>query len=495
MTGRMQAVLIHAGVGVLQGSMGVHAALQAEVPMVVMSGESTSLGEDPDLAIEPQWYGGLTVGGIERFIEPVTKWARQVLSPHTLYESVVRAGEMAQRPPMGPIYLNVPLEHMLHPWELATDARDVPPAPKVVAPANEVEKVAGLLAKAKSPVIVTETSGRDPAGFGALVELAELVGAPVIAGRSSTTANFPSDNPLYLGMANYEALKDADLVLLLSARAPWYPARIRPTSGKIVAINDVSFKGHMIYQNLHADMYLEGDVTASLQLLAEAVRSAGVNAKAVTERRARWAKVHASHVGGLRSAEKKAMANGKIEPLAVCTTLAEVMPENTIVFDETITHSMMLRQHLPMTGPQSFFRGYGGLGQGIGTAMGIKLAAPERPVVLFVGDGSFLYNPIVQALGASKQHELPVLIIVMNNRHYEAMRGGHVHHYPGGAAESADLWHGVHINGPNYEELGAPFGLAGQRVEKLGELKAALQSGLNSVKNGKTAILNVSVSK
>jgi len=69
MTGRPQAVLLHAGVGVLQGSMGIHGAMQNEVPMVVMSGESQTLGEDPALDIEAQWYGGLTVGGIERFVD------------------------------------------------------------------------------------------------------------------------------------------------------------------------------------------------------------------------------------------------------------------------------------------------------------------------------------------------------------------------------------------------------------------------------------------
>jgi acetolactate synthase I/II/III large subunit len=128
-TGRPQAVLLHAGVGVLQGSMGIHGALQNEVPMVVMSGESQTLGENPDLDIEQQWYGGLTVGGIERFVEPVTKWARAVTSPYTLYESVIRAGEMAQRAPKGPIYLNVALEHMLHDWTPPASPREVPPAP------------------------------------------------------------------------------------------------------------------------------------------------------------------------------------------------------------------------------------------------------------------------------------------------------------------------------------------------------------------------------
>jgi len=114
MTGRMQAVLLHAGAGLLQGSAGMHSAMLAEVPMVIMSGESLSFGEDPKLAIEPQWYRSLSiVGGPQRLVEPVTKWATQAANVHTLYEHVVRAGEFAQRTPMGPVYLNAPLEVML----------------------------------------------------------------------------------------------------------------------------------------------------------------------------------------------------------------------------------------------------------------------------------------------------------------------------------------------------------------------------------------------
>ena len=150
-TGRPQAVLLHAGVGMLQGSMGVHGALQNEVPMVVMSGESQTLGEDPDLDIEQQWYGGLTVGGIERFVEPVAKWARAVTSPHTLYESVIRAGEMAQRVPKGPIYLNVALEHMLHDWTPPAAAREVPPAPKVQPRQEDVDRGRRAAAQCQEP--------------------------------------------------------------------------------------------------------------------------------------------------------------------------------------------------------------------------------------------------------------------------------------------------------------------------------------------------------
>jgi acetolactate synthase-1/2/3 large subunit len=488
-------VLLHAGVGVLQGSMGIHGAMQNEVPMVVMSGESQTLGEDPALDIEAQWYGGLTVGGIERFVEPVAKWARAVTSPHTLYESVIRAGEMAQRMPKGPIYLNVALEHMLHDWTPPAAAREVPPAPIVRPRQEDVAKVAELVRNSKNPVIVTETAGRDPNAFSALVELADLLAIAVINGRVNAYANFPTSHPLYLGMGRYKALDDADLVLLVGARAPWYPPRRRPTSGKIVAVHDNPLKDHMVYQTLHADYYLEGDIAESLTLLIAAMKSAKIDAATVSARRQRWTREHENYVAELRAMREKAQNGSAIDPLSLLGALAEVMPADTIYVDETITHSPLIRQHLPQTTPQSFFRGSGGLGQGIGTALGIKLAAPTRPVALLIGDGSFLYNPIIQALGASKRHELPIIIIVLNNKKYEAMRKGHVHHYPDGASASKDLHFGVTIDGPDYERLGSHFGFHGQRVENRAELDGALQSALAATKAGRTAILNVVVSR
>src|SRR5207247_1723308 len=83
----------------------------------------------------------------------------------------------------GPIYLNVALEHMLHEWTPPSAAREVPPAPTVQPRPADVERVAELLRNCKSPVIVTETAGRDPDAFSALVELADLLPIAVIHRR------------------------------------------------------------------------------------------------------------------------------------------------------------------------------------------------------------------------------------------------------------------------------------------------------------------------
>ena len=491
-TGRMQAVLLHAGAGLLQGSAGMHSALLAEVPMVILSGESLTFGEDPKLDIEPQWYRSLSiVGGPHRLVEPVTKWASQAASPHTLYEHVVRAGEIAQRIPRGPVYLNVPLEVMLQEWTPPEHPRKIPPVPRTRAKDADVERIAGLLIDARNPVILTDSAGRDPETFTALIELADLFGTPVGGGRGASFANFPKNHGLHLGSGIEPFLKGADLVLLVSCKAPWYPPSRKPTTATIVAIDENPLKGTMVYQSLQADHYLEGEVATSLHLLIEAAKAAGVGVAVHADRRARWQREHDRIVAAERAAEAQAKDGARIDPLALVGALREAMPTDAIYVEETITHAGMLQQHLPWTEPQSFFRVGGGLGQGLGMALGVKLGAPKRPVAALIGDGSFLYNPVVQSLGASKGNDLPIFIVVFNNGQYRAMQKGHLHHYADGVAQGADIWHGVTIDGPDYAELGKPFGFHGQRVDRPGELKGAIRTAMRAVEDGRTAILNL----
>ena len=492
-TGRPQAVLIHAGVGLMHGSMAILSANQAEVPVIVMSGESTTFGDDPDVPMEPQWYGGVSVGGAHRYVQPIVKWATQVTSAANIYHTVTRAGEMAQRVPQGPVYVNVSLEAMLHPWTKPVDLRPVAAAPKTRALPEDIEAVAGLLRAARNPVIVTEGSGRDPAAFAALIALAERIGAPVIGGRASIYTNFPRNHPLWLGYQNFGHLDNADLILLVGGKAPWYPASKRPGTGKIVSISEYPIKHHLAYQVLHADYYLEGNIAQALTMLAEATTC---DVAARDARRARWAGEHDRLVASLEAARAKSLAAEGIDAVALAAVAGEMLPADAIYVDETITHMPVMRPHLPLDHPQSFFRVTGGaLGQGIGAALGAKLAARDKVVALFVGDGSFLYNPIIQALGASKTYDLPILIVVCNNGRYEAMRKGHVLYYPGGAAETSQSHHGVHIEAPRYEDLGSHFGFFGASAHSVDELRGAMRDALAALAQGKTAILNVSLVK
>ena len=489
-TGRMQAVLLHAGAGLLQGSAGLHSATLAEVPMVVMSGESLTFGEDPALPIEPQWYHSLSiVGGPQRLVEPVVKWASQAGSVHTLYEHVVRAGEFAQRNPKGPVYLNAPLEVMLQPWTPPEHPRAVPPAPRTRPAESEVERVARLVAQAKNPMILCDGL-RDAQAFAALVAFAEAVGAPV-GHRRLAYGNFPKGHPLSLGHGVLPHLKDADLVLLVECKAPWYPPSRKPTAGKVVVIDENPLKGSMVYQSLEADHYLEGDVAQSLRLLTAALPGGG----RYEDRAGRWRAEHERIAAADRAAEAEAAKGERIEPVALAGALRRAMPQDAVYVEETITHAGMLHQHLAWDRPHSFFRPAGGLGQGLGMALGVKLALKDRPVAALIGDGSFLYNPVVQAFGAAKGYGLPILAIVCDNRRYQAMQTGHLHHYADGVARETDMWHGVHIEGPDYSELGRPFGFHGERVERPAQLEPAITAALAALGEGKSAVLDVMLSR
>jgi acetolactate synthase-1/2/3 large subunit len=108
-----------------------------------------------------------------------------------------------------------------------------------------------------------------------------------------------------------------------------------------------------------------------------------------------------------------------------------------------------------------------------------------------IGDGSLLYNPIIQGLGASAQHKLPLLIVVFNNKKYASMKANHVRYYPDGVAVTTNVFHGVELDPPDFAKLTAHFGGTGKTVTDPGDLAAALREGLATVAKGETAIINV----
>ncbi|MAL62203.1 MAG: thiamine pyrophosphate-dependent enzyme [Pseudomonadota bacterium] len=492
MTGRMQAVMLHTGVGLLQGSIGIDTAYRQSVPMVVVSGESLSYSEHDGFDPGPQWHGVLSVvGGPTVLASGITKWSQSVSSQHTLYEQLIRAGEMAQRSPAGPVYMSVPIETMLHDWTPPQAPRAVPPAPKPVPPAEDIEAVADMLLNAKNPAIVAESIGRDPAGYSATVELSEMLAIPVSECRWLDFTNFPKEHPMYQGMGEPDYLKDCDVVLTLRARAPWTPPSAKPANAKIVNIDETPFRPHMVHQSLQADIFLEGDAIATLQSLNSIICDRVVDAE-VSQRWEKWSEAHNDMVARNKAIEADGLAKETITPIGLCATLSALLPDDAVFVDETITHRPIIIRHLDYRGPRSFYTAAtGGLGQGLGLALGTKLARPDCFVVSVIGDGSFMYNPVVQSLTLSKHEELPIFVVIFNNMGYSAMRKEHHSYYPNGLAANNSTSVGHTITDMDYAELARAFGFYGRKVDRLIELENAIQEGQRAVCNGQTAILNV----
>jgi acetolactate synthase I/II/III large subunit len=246
----------------------------------------------------------------------------------------------------------------------------------------------------------------------------------------------------------------------------------------------------MVYQSHQADMYLEGNVAQTLRDLADATT---VDKATVEARRKELAAAHDAMVEKRSAAQAAARKKIPIDPMWLCASLNAVMPKDTIYLDEVTTHTATLRQHLVWNQPQCLFTRQGGLGQGLGLSLGIKLAKPEREVVTLIGDGAFLYNPVLGSLGAARDYKLPTMALIFNNKKYAAMQGMHQRMYPDGIAAEIDLYHGTHINPPDFVKVAESVDGYGEQVTDPETLQDALKRGLDANRSGKPAIIDVIV--
>ncbi len=489
-TGRMQAVLLHAGAGLLQGSMAIYGARTMGVPMLVMSGESVGYGEG-DFDPGPQWYRNLSVvGGPQRLVDPLVKTALQSTSVETLYHSVLRAGELAQRAPRAPTYVCVSMESMIEEWSKPEMMSAAAPAPAVRPTNADIASVAEKLAQSRSPFILIGSAGSDRETFDALTELAELLAIPVLDAPGADVANFAKSHDLYLGLDATPYLKEMDFALLVDNEAPWYPPSHFPKTARIVAIGSSPLKDTLVYQVTGAEQYLEGDTAIILRLLVEAVRAQKLDAAAIATRHSRWKAEHDRLQQRLEAAERKAAAEASITVPLVAQLLRQAIPDAVYV-DETIVHAKLVREHMTWDEPFGFYRAPNGLGQGLGYALGIKLAMPQRTVVVTMGDGTFLYNPVIPALAFAEEHKLPMLILIFNNAKYAAMQYYHDKFYPTGTAITTKDYYGVDLKGVKYEQAASMVDGYSARVETPAELKTALDQALKFLAAGKSAIINM----
>lgn len=485
-TGRLAAVVLHTTVGALHAAMLLRAALHERIPLVVLAGESIAFAEPPSVPVGRQWLRLLTdTGGPARLMENCAKWSFGLNAGMLLPHTIQRACQIAVAAPKGPVFVSVPLEHLV-----ATVPAPAPPATlplAAVASDAAIDQLAGALNAARNPVIITEEAGRDPAAVPALVELAETLGAPVFEAWQPSYVNFPRRHPLAGGIAADdlpELLKEADTVFLVESVLPWHPPS-RITDKKVLVLGEEPLQSRLPFWGFRADVIATGEVAPSLRALYR-----------------KLTKKSASHAWPARLGERRAklMEAGRlagekplIENLWVGHVLNQVLPGNAVVVNETITHRLALHQQLERLGPGAFYEAsYGGLGGGLGLALGVKSAQPERIVVLTIGDGAFHYNPVVASLGAAQEHGLPIFVILFNNAGYLSQKSDVINTFPQGEAARVGKVVGTSIMPtPDYPAIARAYGGIGERVEQPAALQAALERGLATVAQGRLALLEV----
>jgi acetolactate synthase-1/2/3 large subunit len=243
-----------------------------------------------------------------------------------------------------------------------------------------------------------------------------------------------------------------------------------------------------------SDLVVTGEVEPSLAMLVERVKKL-LRPGSRAAQTARWHARHQQWRAMLREEVQASAARKLVTTRRVVGELNELLPADALIVDETITHRMEINRFLDRLSPGRYFSGaYGGLGTGLGTALGVKAAAPDRTVINLIGDGSFNYNPVLAGLGFCQEHTMPILIVLFNNAGYLSQKSGIPHHYPEGYAVKSNTFVGTSITpSPDYAAIARAFGGYGEKVDDPGQVRPALQRGLQAVAKGQLALLDMTL--
>jgi acetolactate synthase-1/2/3 large subunit len=497
-THRPQLVVVHVDVGTQNLGGNVHDAMRGQAGVVILAGRAPytvdgMLPGSRDRAI--QWQQDVTdqIGIVRSYV----KWSHELNRVDTLHQLVPRAVQLAASEPWGPVYMSAAREVLMQPP--AGERVDLSVAQRtrsMVTSAGDpqaLEQLAEWLCEAEAPVAIAGNLGRHPEAVTHLVRLAETVGMRLVDTRGPL--NVPAGHPLFVDDGN-AAIAEADALLLLDVDVPWIPRHVQPAAGAHIAQLDIDpLKETMALWGFPVDLPIQADTAKALVGLQAAVerRATAASRQRWAERRDRYAAAQRAHQDRLRASLQALRTQKPIAAEWVGAALAERLPDQTIVLDETVTSADAVRRFLGRQQPGSVLSaGAPGLGWALGAGVGVRLAAPDHTVVALVGDGSFVFGSPIAALWAAQQAAAPFLTIIMNNGGYNASKMPVLGLFPDGASRRANAFPGVRFHTPpDYAALARSCHAYGERVEDPAELTAAIERGLAAVNAGQAAVLDV----
>ena len=416
---------------------------------------------------------------------PLVKWSSEVHRLVELPRAIHRAAKTALAPPRGPVFLSLPGD------VLTSEAEVDLGAPTRVAmghrgDAEAIDAAAKLLLRSERPVIMAGDAVAQSRAHAEIVEVAELLGAPVYPEGVASTASFPASHPLFKGAVTRLApniralLEQHDLLFSIGGDlfTMSLPSDVDPMP-KGLPIIHIDTDPWELGKNYPEKVSILGDARATLKDLLVALKS-NMTAAQREAAKARVAAIRAAVAAELEKLKARARSEAHevpIRPLSLMHALGELLPPEAVVIDESISSSAGLRQLIKSNDPQSFFalRG-GGIGWGLPAAIGAKLALPDRPVVALIGDGSALYT--CQALWTAAHEQVPVVFVILNNASYRILKQ-RVNNMRGHAAQT-DLYVGMDLVNPRVDFVGLArsFGLAAERATTLAEATALVKRGI-----------------
>ena len=494
-TGRAQAVFVHVDVGTQNIGGALHNAFRCRTPVFIFAGLSPH-------TMEGELHGGRNAhiqfiqnaadqAGIVR---GYTKLNYEYRSGKNIQQMTYRALQIAQSEPRGPVYLTATREALEDEGvDIAADMREWGAISPAALDEESVKTLSFALSEAKKPLIITTYSGRNPECVGELVKLAERLAIPVVEVHEQPCMNFPGDNPLHAGFDPHGFVEFADLALVIDCDVPWIPVSAKPKANcRVFYIDADPLKEHIPLWSVKGERFMRADsYTAIRQLNRELEANTLMLNQELIE--ARRLKVHEIHRKMRESWKRIDAEEGVITPEFLTTCLNEVVDDDTVILNETITSHLAIDQLLPRNKPGTLF-GNGGssLGWHGGAAVGMKLAYPEKDIVALAGDGTYIFSCPTAVHWMAAKYEAPFMTVIYNNQGWNAPKQITKRQHPDGAAVKNDNFRTSLSPSAKLDLVAqAAGGAFAKTVSEPGELRQALAEGREAVKLGKAAVINV----
>jgi acetolactate synthase-1/2/3 large subunit len=473
-TGMPQAVMAHVTVGLANCVMGVINAAADNVPLLIMSGKTPITEGDRLGARNVPIHWGQDIRDVSSSVRSACKWEYELRYAEEVEPLIDRAIAVAMTEPRGPVFLALPREPLAESMPAGTvntPMRAATPAAPAPDPAT-LDRVVDILANAKRPLAI---SGRgDPEGRvgAALQTLAEKLSLPVTEFWPTRNV-LASDHPLHAGYETGPLLAEADAVLVIDALVPWILNQVQlPDGCTVIQLGADPLFGRFPTRGFPVDIAMQGDPATALEALAAAVPDRSelqemVAAPFVEDQKARRA----------RAVEP----SNPMSTAYISGCISEALGRDGVIVNELGVQPA----YLTMDGPNRFF-GHSlsaGLGWGFPAALGMAHADPSKLVAACIGDGSYMFaNPvacgqIAEALG------LPILVVVMHNGVWNAVRRATLSLYPEGQASRANSMAITSLEpAPDYTMVASANRGWSKRVDDPARLPLALAEGVRVVR-------------
>ncbi|MFT7134718.1 MAG: acetolactate synthase-1/2/3 large subunit [Akkermansiaceae bacterium] len=484
-SGRPQAVMVHVNVGTANALCGVMNASRLQVPMLFSAGRTPVLEEGAKGSRMGFVHWPQEMRDQAGMVREVVRWDYELRDPRQVVDVVDRALAMCQSTPAGPIYLTLPREVLASTIDevLLPPVTRLVPATAGLADASALSRVVDWLSEAERPLIITSMTGRTKRAKEALEDFCATWAIPVVA-FNPRFVEVSADHPMNVGGSLSPWLEEADLVLVSETVAPWVPNLQKPPSdAKVVQIGPDPLSRDLPMRSFPSDATLQGDTSAILTALIAA-------APAGEGWEARRARVAAGKPKKLPTPAFTGKDAGiVITPAQITAAVAKVCKGSVILREGPLNYDGL---ELTESGSFFFAGAAGGLGWSLGTALGISLANGHAPVVVGVGDGSYMFGTPLAAHFVAAEQGIPLLTLVLNNQGWHAVRRATRGMYKDGYAAAAQP-EPLTDFGPDmaYEKMMDVVGGFGQRVERPEDLCPALETAMAELAKGRQALLNI----